>query len=138
MTTKVTFQLSPNIVSSASEGILVGDFNNWDINNAIKLKKQKDGSLKAIVPLEKGKTYSYRYLLNDGRWVNDDSADGYHFVSEFQIENCMITVPNEVKNVAPKTKKATTPKVETAAKPTKSTKATTSKSAIKATPKAKK
>jgi len=138
MTTKVTFQLSPNIVSSASEGILVGDFNNWDINNAIKLKKQKDGSLKAIVPLEKGKTYSYRYLLNDGRWVNDDSADGYHFVSEFQIENCMITVPNEVKKAALKTKKATTPKVETAAKPTKSTKATTSKSAIKATPKAKK
>ena len=70
--------------------------------------------------------------------VNDDSADGYHFVSEFQIENCMITVPNEVKKAAPKTKKVTTPKVETAAKPTKSTKATTSKSAIKATPKAKK
>jgi len=138
MTTKVTFQLSPNIVSSASEGILVGDFNNWDINNAIKLKKQKDGSLKAIVPLEKGKTYSYRYFLNDGRWVNDDSADGYHFVSEFQIENCMITVPNEVKKAALKTKKVTTPKVETAAKPAKSTKTTTSKSAIKVTPKAKK
>ena len=112
MTTKVTFQLSPNIVSSASEGILVGDFNNWDINNAIKLKKQKDGSLKAIVPLEKGKTYSYRYLLNDGRWVNDDSADGYHFVSEFQIENCMITVPNEVKKAALKTKKATKAKTK--------------------------
>ena len=138
MTTKVTFQLSPNIVLSATEGTLVGDFNNWDINNGIKLKKQKDGSLKAIVPLESGKTYSYRYLLNDGRWVNDDSADGYHFVSEFQIENCMITVPNEVIKAASKIKKATTEKVETAAKPTKSTKATTSKSAKKVTPKAKK
>ncbi len=138
MTTKVTFQLSPNIVLSATEGTLVGDFNNWDIKNGIKLKKQKDGSLKAIVPLENGKTYSYRYLLNDGRWVNDDSADGYHFVSEFQIENCMITVPNEVKKAAPKTKKAITPKVEAAAKPTKSTKATTSKTVTKAAPKAKK
>ena len=41
MTTKVTFQLSPNIVLSATEGILLGDFNNWDINNGIKLKKQQ-------------------------------------------------------------------------------------------------
>ena len=133
MTTKVTFRLSPNIVLSATEGTLVGDFNNWDINNGIKLKKQKDGSLKASAPLEKGKTYSYRYLLNDGRWVNDDSADGYHFVSVFQVDNCLITVPNEVKKAAPKTKKATTEKVEMAAKPTKSTKATK-----KASPKVKK
>jgi hypothetical protein len=138
MTTKVTFQLSPNIVLSATEGILLGDFNNWDINNGIKLKKQKDGSLKAIVPLETGTTYSYRYLLNDGRWVNDDSADGYHFVSDFQIENCMITVPNEVKKAAPKTKKVTTAKVEAAVKPTKSTKAITRTTATKVKPKAKK
>ena len=126
MTTKITFHLSPSIVLNATQGVLVGDFNNWNIDNGIQLKKQKDGSMKATVALENGKTYSYRYLLNDGRWVNDDTAQGYHFVSEFQIENCMIAVPNKVKKATtkkaeavpkPPAKKATTKKAEAAPKP---------------------
>ena len=100
MATKVTFELSANIVAEATAGILVGEFNNWDFNNGISLKKQKDGSLKTSLELEAGKTYQYRYFLNDGRWVNDDRANNYNFVSEYQVENCVVAVPAATEKVA--------------------------------------
>lgn len=52
---------------------------------------QKDGSLKATVSLEYGKTYQYRYLLNNGIWINDENAA--EFVPQYQIQNCVITIP---------------------------------------------
>lgn len=124
MATKVTFELSANIVAEATSGILVGEFNNWDFDNGISLKKQKDGSLKTSLELEEGKTYQYRYFLNDGRWVNDDRANNYNFVSEYQVENCVVAVPAAVKaKVAAKPKAvkaevavAETPKVPIKAK----------------------
>jgi len=91
MATKVTFQLSANIVADATAGILVGEFNNWDFENGISLKKQKDGSLQTTLDLEPG-IYQYRYFLNDGRWVNDDRAEQYNFVSEYQVDNCVVNV----------------------------------------------
>lgn len=94
MTKKITFSLAPEIVADATEGLLLGDFNNWLHEAGIKLKKQKDGSLKATVALEPG-TYQYRYFLNDGRWVNDSNAGGYNFVGEFGVDNCVISVPAE-------------------------------------------
>ncbi|KYP14959.1 DUF4332 domain-containing protein [Flavihumibacter sp. CACIAM 22H1] len=93
MSTKVTFTLSPEIVGEATEAMLVGDFNNWNPSEAIGLKVQKDGSLKATVALEPGQTYQYRYLLNDGRWVNDGNADYYNFDPVYHVDNCVITVP---------------------------------------------
>ncbi len=111
MATKVTFELAANIVADATEGILVGEFNNWDFTNGITLKKQKDGSLKTSIALEAGKTYQYRYFLNDGRWVNDDRADNYNFIADYQVENCVVTVPvAEEKEKAPTKTKA--PKAE--------------------------
>jgi hypothetical protein len=111
MATKVTFQLDAQIVSEATSGLLLGDFNNWDISNAVTLKKQKDGSLKTSLELESGKTYQYRYLLNDGRWVNDSTATQYNFDNIFQVENCVVTVPEVVvKNVLVKTPVVAKPK----------------------------
>lgn len=104
MATKVTFELSANIVAEATAGILVGEFNNWDFNNGISLKKQKDGSLKTSLELEAGKTYEYRYFLNDGRWVNDDRANNHNFVSEYQVENCVVAVPAATETVVAPTK----------------------------------
>ena len=95
MAKKVTFTLTADIVAAASEGVLLGEFNNWDLDNGISLKKEKDGSMKAIVALEPGQTYQYRYLLNDGRWVNDQTSTNYAYVSGYHIENCVITVPEE-------------------------------------------
>ncbi len=93
MATKVTFTLPANIVADATSGLLLGEFNNWDYNSGISLKKQKDGSMKATASLEGGKTYQYRFLLNDGRWVNDQNAEQYYYAEGFNVENCVITVP---------------------------------------------
>ncbi len=93
MTKEIVFTLPAEAVAEATEGLLLGDFNNWNPEEGITLKKQKDGSLKAVVQLEAGKTYQYRYLLNDGRWENDYYAQNYVPVSGFHIDNCLITVP---------------------------------------------
>ena len=102
MAKKVTFILSSEVVGEATSGLLLGEFNNWDYNEGIKLEKQKDGSLKATTSLDAGKRYEYRYLLNDGRWVNDKSADHYVHISGLKVENCVINVPAD-ENVSAKT-----------------------------------
>jgi predicted flap endonuclease-1-like 5' DNA nuclease len=116
---KIDFLLPAEVAAGATSGILVGDFNNWDSNLGVALKQQKDGSLKASLSLELG-SYEYRYLLNDGRWVNDTQASKYTYISQFAIENCVIDVADEpIKEVktktvaAPKTKAVTAPVAET-------------------------
>ena len=94
-TKKVTFILPADIVSDASNGLLLGEFNNWEKKSGFSLKKGKDGSMKAIVELEAGKSYEYRYLLDGGRWENDQTAEQYALVQGFDIVNCVITVPVE-------------------------------------------
>jgi len=96
MAKKITFTLSADVVGDATTALLLGEFNNWDANNGITLKKQKDGSLKATADLQPG-SYQYRYLLNDGRWVNDERAGDYVQANGFGAENCVITVSEEEK-----------------------------------------
>ncbi len=54
---------------------LVGDFNNWD-THATPLHLNED-SWSVTLELEAGKTYQYRYLINDTEWCNDWRADSY-------------------------------------------------------------
>ena len=115
MAKKVTFIVAAEIVAGATNGLLLGEFNNWNEASGFSLKKAKDGSLQTTVLLEEGKTYQYRYLLNDGRWVNDGAATNYLPDAVFQVENCVITVPAATKT---KTKKTT---VSAPAKPEKKT-----------------
>lgn len=96
MEKKVTFILPSEALGEATEAILLGDFNNWDVNEGIGLKVQKDGTLKATVALEAGKSYEYRFLLNDGRWVNDWFAENYVHKAGLAVDNCVITVPEVV------------------------------------------
>ena len=93
MSKKVTFILPAEVVANATSGLVLGEFNNWDDSKATQLKKQKDGSMKATLTLEAGRTYQYRYLLSDGRWVNDCTAESFAPVSGYGVENCVITVP---------------------------------------------
>ncbi len=118
-TKKVTFILPADIVSNASNGLLLGEFNNWEKEGGFSLKKAKDGSMKATIELEAGRSYEYRYLLDGGRWENDQTADQYAHVQVFDIVNCVITVPVEETLVveAPKTAKAPVAKAEKKEKP---------------------
>jgi hypothetical protein len=93
MKKNITFTLPAEAVQGATEAFLLGDFNNWNPENAPKLEKQPDGSFKTAAQLEEGKTYQYRFLLNDGRWVNDYHAQNYVPVSGLYVDNCVITVP---------------------------------------------
>lgn len=111
---KVTFILSADIVANASHGLLLGEFNNWEKESGFSLKKAKDGSMKATIELEAGKSYEYRYLLDGGRWENDQTASEYAHVNGLGIVNCVITVPVEetLVEAKPKTKKVVEAKTE--------------------------
>jgi hypothetical protein len=104
---KIDFLIPAEVAAGATSGILLGEFNNWDSNQGVALKQQKDGSLKASLSLQSG-SYEYRYLLNDGRWVNDTQASKYSYNPEFAIENCVVDVVAEVapQATAPKAVKA--------------------------------
>ena len=71
---KVTFALASETVNGAKSVNVLGDFNDWTLT---PLKKQKDGLYKASVELEKGKEFSFRYLVDNDVWVNDASADKF-------------------------------------------------------------
>jgi hypothetical protein len=93
MTKNITFSLPAEAVEGAHEAILLGDFNNWNPKKAPKLEKQADGTYKAVAQLEEGKTYHYRFLLDNGKWVNDYHAQKYEYVPDLYVDNCVITVP---------------------------------------------
>jgi predicted flap endonuclease-1-like 5' DNA nuclease len=120
---KINFSLAPEIVGDATSGLLLGEFNDWDTSNGIELKRTKDGSLTTSVSLEAGKSYEYRYLLNDGRWVNDANADSYAFVFNYQIDNCVISVQKEAVKAKTAAKKVASKPVVKIAKAATATKA---------------
>ncbi len=98
--TNVTFTLPSDTVGNATGGILLGDFNHWNQADGVVLEKQKNGDLKASLSLEAGKYYEYRYLLSDGRWVNDEYANPYTNAYGHFVDNCSLIVPAEVKKIS--------------------------------------
>ena len=90
-TCKVTFSLPKEAVKSAKVVHLVGEFNNWDIY-ATPMKKMKDGSFQVAVQLETGRSYQFRYLIDEKAWENDWSADSYSPSSFGAAENSVVTV----------------------------------------------
>lgn len=109
MTKKISFKLPAKYVSGARGAILVGSFNDWDTNQGIPMQAQEDGSMKVELSLESGEAYEYRYLLSDGRWVNDDGPKKMVEAFGYKIENCVLAIPAEnKKSTAAKTKSAET------------------------------
>ncbi len=113
MTKKVSFTLPAEYVAGAASGMLVGEFNNWNPEEGIYLQKQEDGSMIAELALTAGKTYEYRYLLSDGRWVNDNNAKT--FSNNYSVENCVINVPEVVETLVAAKPKAVKKKKEAVA-----------------------
>jgi len=87
-TCRVTFKLPKgNAVSSAA---LCGSFNDWDVSSH-PMKPLRDGSFTVSLSLKTGQVYQFRYYLDEARWANDESADGYA-VNEFGSQNSVIEV----------------------------------------------
>ncbi len=85
---KVTFSLDKG--TGANSAALVGDFNAWD-KGATPMQALKDGRFKVVVELDTEKAYEFRYLLDEGQWVNETEADSYA-PNPFAGENSVIKV----------------------------------------------
>jgi hypothetical protein len=68
-----TFRLPASV--GAGEVHLVGDFNGWS-RTATPMRRAGPW-FTAVVDLEPGASYRYRYLLDGDRWENDWAADAY-------------------------------------------------------------
>jgi len=68
---------------------VVGDFNNWDLR-ATPMRLTENGWV-ATLELEPGRTFQYRYLLND-EWHNDWNADGYER-NPYGGDNSLVITP---------------------------------------------
>jgi len=86
---KVTFKVPADQVKEAEKVTLLGEFNNWSSDEAIEMKKLKDGSFKTVVSLDAGKEYEFRYLVDGTDWLNDEEADKY-VSTPFGTENCVV------------------------------------------------
>ncbi|BDC95097.1 MULTISPECIES: isoamylase early set domain-containing protein [Treponema] len=75
-TCKVTFTVTAEAAQGAESISIAGDFNSWS-STATPLTKKRDGSFSVQIPLEVGKEYQFRYLLDGSRWENDWNADKY-------------------------------------------------------------
>ncbi|HEX2682611.1 MAG TPA: glycoside hydrolase family 13 [Ferruginibacter sp.] len=96
MKTKVKFTLPAGNIIGAAECVLLGEFNNWNLDDGYHLQKQEDGSMSAEVELPAGRSYQYRYLLSNGRWVNDEGEKISSDISGYPVLNCLIRVPGMV------------------------------------------
>ncbi|MGD0068161.1 MAG: isoamylase early set domain-containing protein [Streptosporangiaceae bacterium] len=70
----ITFTLPVEV--QADTVALCGEFNQWSVGD-IQLERDSDGVWRAVVALEPGRSYRYRYLLDGERWENASNADQY-------------------------------------------------------------
>ncbi len=88
---KVTFRVPAEIAAGCDHVSLVGEFNGWD-PQATRMRRLKSGEFKVTVDLEVGREYQYRYLLDQQRWTNDESADRYVPAGVPDAENSVVVV----------------------------------------------
>ena len=88
---KVTFELPKEATANAKSVKIVGEFNEWNIKKGVPMKALKNGTFKAILELESGKEYQYRYLIDNNIWVNDWEADKY-VQTAYGVDNSVVCI----------------------------------------------
>lgn len=88
---KVTFKLSKTAAEGAKKVWLVGEFNEWNTKKT-PMKSAKDGSFSTLVELEPGREYQFRYLTEQGAWLNDTKADRYEYSAFAGGDNSVVSV----------------------------------------------
>lgn len=68
-----TFRVPSTVIAETVH--VVGEFNDWD--RTANPMVRGDKGFEALVALEPGRAYRFRYLLDGQRWENDWDADGY-------------------------------------------------------------
>lgn len=81
----VTFSLGVEEAGNPRKLFLAGDFNGWD-PAALPMRKAK-GSFSATLDLAAGTQHQYRYVTDQGVWLNDTAADCYVFSAHAQADN---------------------------------------------------
>ena len=87
---KVRVTFSMPALDDVTQLSLVGDFNDWSINET-PLKLGADGRWSAALSLEEGRDYQFRYLANGLEWHNDWSADAY-LPNEYGTDNSVVSL----------------------------------------------
>jgi 1,4-alpha-glucan branching enzyme len=72
---KMTFAL-PEDHPHAANAYVAGTFNDWD-PKANRLVRRNNQTYSAVVTLDSGKRYAYRYVSEAGEWFNAGDADQY-------------------------------------------------------------
>ena len=103
---KATFSLPKEATQSVNKVALVGEFNNWNQEEPVIMKKAKDGSFKATVELPLGRNYQFRYIMDNGIWENDWKADDYVFDRQYNVDNSVVFVDKLPTVSSKKTSKA--------------------------------
>jgi 1,4-alpha-glucan branching enzyme len=71
---RVTFELPADVGGDTVH--LCGEFNEWS-TTATPLARRKDGRFSTTLSLPGGRSYRYRFLVDQKRWENDWAADAY-------------------------------------------------------------
>ena len=72
---RVTFELPSTVWAERIN--LVGEFNDWDTMSTPMTRERVDANWKAVVELETGRRYRFRYLVDGKEWINDWHADDF-------------------------------------------------------------
>jgi 1,4-alpha-glucan branching enzyme len=83
---RVTFEMPQQ--ENAKKVALCGEFNNWD-PKANPMKQRKDGRFTTTVSMPAGRSYRFKYLVDNQRWENDSAADSY-VTNEYGSEDSLL------------------------------------------------
>lgn len=88
---KVTFSIPKERGNSSKKACVAGEFNDWSLSSH-PMKKKKDGTFYTTIDLEKGRTYQFRYVLDDDVWINEADADSFATTHFGDSENSVLIV----------------------------------------------
>ncbi|MCL1946279.1 MAG: hypothetical protein FWF51_03880 [Chitinivibrionia bacterium] len=97
---KATVAFTTQIRNDASQAILTGEWDNWEV---WAMKKNKDGSFSVKLNIDSGRSYQFGYSI-DGRWEPD--TDLPQHASPFGTSNSILDLTN-VESVEEASEKAT-------------------------------
>ncbi|HRD06081.1 MAG: hypothetical protein U0V54_08220 [Saprospiraceae bacterium] len=109
----VTFNYNVIPTNPVESVVVLGDFNEWSLENGFVLKPNKAGDFEGKFKIPAGRDYHFRYLVNGNRWANEKDADRFEASPLHpHIDNSVLSLPAVEEKVvikAEKTKKEVAP-----------------------------